>query len=320
MKWYSLSQWEAIEIYCRMVAKLEGLSEKVFQDNTAIEEALSRYNTPQKSKAFIEAAEAQIAETDANVPHIFGGQHLGLMYELSRNIKHGYAVILSTKDLGHISKYLNFTKADSEFVNIMPQEYRAVKGFSPNNKQRKFENTRWWLYYYEDYGGSIKRIGVVRAILHLLPFGKAKITNIQFNDKLKPLKEVYTGGFEMYPYNNEYMRLQLRLEKTGEKDLTLLVCVGLSTTAYVILGQYFNLSQYLYSGTVLLERVNAPGGLKPKFFERSDQIDYKQINPVIWQLFEAETNNRISVTNTVFDFDSLGRFLDAREGPANANP
>jgi len=316
MEWYLLSQWEAIEIYCRIVAKAEGLPETAFRDNASIVEALRRYGTEDKSTAFMKDIHKR--PVDATGKKFFKGKYENLMYGLSSAILQGKPVVQNSTLLNAISEYLNAGLPEDEQVDIMPERHRELKPFAPNDNQRKLENTRWWLYYHEVYEGDQRSSGLVRAILQLLPFGKARITNTQLSDDFTELKEVYTGRYEMYSSNEDYIRMQFKLEKTGKHDLTIVVYVGTSDRATIVLGHYHNLSRTLYSGPILLQRIKKQGRLKPQFFKRSDEEDLQEIDQEIWEFFRDKSRRRTSVPNMVTDLNTLKQFLDRHhEGPDN---
>ncbi len=76
----------------------------------------------------------------------------------------------------------------------------------------------------------------------------------------------------------------------------------------IALGQYHNVDDTIYSGTVILEKSKQRGFMKPRFFQKGDP----QINESLWEYFEDKHKNRIRVKKGIKSIKELQSWMNAK--------
>ncbi len=256
-----LHHWDAVELFCYLVATYERLDIGIFKDNEVLVDFVGKYSTDPHvyelteaifGKKQIIAPKAEIDEKGkvkkANEIKSISARRK-TVYELTKMIRFEEPVVLPEKTFKNYLDFIN--KEREEKINI---HKTSLKRWEPSKKMRAFENTQWALYYYDEEsdksdGPDIEMIGgVTRALLRLKPFGKAEIRGYRTTKKDS---EIYNGYYSMY--GEKYMLLEMKLGEYREKDLHILFYIGTGSLTLAI-GQFHNVGASIYSGTVILEK------------------------------------------------------------------
>ena len=245
MKDVYLEQWDAVELFCRVLSKFDKIKLPAFQNNAFLMRQLMIYS----SKENCLKVTVSVFGTKANHKNVAVPKRLNEFYELSRRIRHSIPITLKKEVL---EEYLAYLPAKS-----WSPKADFLEEWKPSDKQRKLEGTEWELYsYHEDHEERKKATGIAMAILHLKRFGKAEIIGY------KP-SECYTGYFSIYGKEGKYLHLRMKLKDFGEKDLHMLLYIG-TGEFQLALGEYHNVGRSIYSGTVMVTPVNPKVAGKPQ--------------------------------------------------------
>lgn len=255
MGYVMIDHWDAVEIFCNVICKYDK-KRKIsdFQQNHILLEELNKYSKglyPGKVSAKVFGKKTnKIGHPALKRPKSF--------YEFGRKIRNGIPITL---DKDELEGYLKFIGA-----SISQYSIKYFSEWLPSDKQRRFEGTTWLLYYFhqvhEDKRGQQPEstAGIARAVLHIKPFGKAEI--IGFEDS-----ECYEGVFQLYGKEEKFIKFEMKLKGSKEKDLHLLIYIGTGMVR-LALGQFHNLGRAIYSGTIMMEHINKMDIEEdhPKFF------------------------------------------------------
>lgn len=181
---YLLSQWEAIELFCKIVCKYENIRgyERTeangevykplemgdFKSNDFLLQTLRRYENPVHFRDFGEIYMKRIADKEG-MPRYYPKT----LYDLSREIRSSVPIVRTIDELSLLLVFIG--------ENPRKIPYRPLEAWYPSDKQRTFENTRWWLYHYEEYIDPVKnkpQAGISRAVVNLKEFAKLTIENL----------------------------------------------------------------------------------------------------------------------------------------------
>ncbi len=314
---YLLTQWQAIELFCKVVCKYENLKDQDsfekkqppnnpikiedFRSNDFLLQTLRRYENPAHFRDFGEIYMKKIAEK-AGISRYYPKT----LYELSREIRYSIPIV---RTIDEISLLLIFIDENPRRI-----PYRVLEAWSPSDKQRMFEGTRWWLYHYEEYIDpftSKPQPGISRAIVSMKEFAKLTIDNIDASGGEPGRKEKYKGQYSIYKGSKgEYLLLECWLADSHEKDLHILIYIGNDElkSGEIALGQYHNVNNTIYSGTVIMEKVRQQGSLKPAFFKNRD----KSVPTVYWDFFEDKHKNRIRVKSGIKLKETLKTWIEEK--------
>jgi antitoxin component of RelBE/YafQ-DinJ toxin-antitoxin module len=228
MSKYLLDQWDAIELFCRVVSKHQNIPLEKFEDNDFLLETLKDYGRGEhhellskkiseeyRKKIREEAKEIRIRQSGKREEKSRIPDMVRMIYDLSNKIRKSEPVVFESYHLEACKHYINNT----EFSN----KYRAkLKAFDPSPRLRKFENTKWRLYFYDGYKDHkitpAKLIqGVSVGIVSFNMFGN--VTYERFKTGLSEMR-MYVGTYRIYGEDN-YLALKLKLEGI-QRDLRLL--------------------------------------------------------------------------------------------------
>ncbi|NID13501.1 hypothetical protein [Fibrivirga algicola] len=313
---YLLSQWKAIELFCKVVCKYEilqkeggnnsGLNKQTslkvsdFQNNNLLLQTLRKYESPNYYRPFGDIYMKQIAEKEGISRH-----YPKALYDLSLEIRFSEPVV---RTLDELLLLLIFIGERSSLTN-----FTALEEWRPSDRQRKFENSRWWLYYYEQYvdpENQTEVVGLTRAVVHLKPFAELVINNIDASEGLPGKLGTYNGQYSIYGRTGKHLLLQGRLGNDQARDLHILLHIGDEEfdAGEIALGQFHNVNDTIYSGTIILEKVSQRGSLRPAFFEAGDS----QIDSVYWDFFKEKHKNRIRVKSDMKSKGKLRVWIDKK--------
>ena len=252
---YLLTQWQAVELFSRVVCEFdEKLHLKDFQRNVVLNDQLQKYSHedlyPEITKKIFGTRVNTYKDIVANHPKSF--------YELGRKIRQNVSIIISDEEVNAYLQYIDMQE--------MKADYELHAAWIPSNTQRDWENANLYLYYHhqerdDDDINATKFSGVATAILKLSKFGKAEI--IGFKES-----ECYIGQFSAYGKEEKHLLLEMKLKKNKKKDLHMLFYVGTGQVKFA-LGQFHNIGRAIYSGTALIEstRTSKLKNKKPNFYK-----------------------------------------------------
>lgn len=242
MAYITLQQWDAVEVFCRILVRYEkNRTLEQFLNNEFLKEKLQEYS---EGETYL-IVSSKIFKVKTNDKKKVVPKKPKAFYELCRLIKNTIPVVLPWDVYSGFMKYIKLSP------DTFP--YKISVEWQPSKVQRKLEGKNWIIYYMhrDGIGGeepddpSIHRDGIATAILELKPFAKAEIRGF------KP-DECYEGKFETYGKDEKFIRLNMRLKEHHTKDLSMLIYLG-NGSVELALGQYHNLGRSIYSGTVMIE-------------------------------------------------------------------
>jgi hypothetical protein len=294
-----IEQWQALEIFSRVIAKAEDDNLSDFFDPTFLSIKLKKYeNRISCTDLSLKIFKTKKDGKDKVVPKYPQG-----FYEFGRKIRLSEPIILDDGMLEDLMFFINegVPKDSSNFYSIEVRNY--IFPWFPSKKFFHLQSTIWWLYCYDrssvDLGnGDVLVEGVTRALLKLNPFGKAELKNYSMGTSKI---EDYVGNYSMYGKDEKHISLMLKLKKTNEKDLRILLYVGTDEITFA-LGQYHNIGRSIYSGTCLLERIQEPISdekLNVRFFTEAISADKGLIPKYIWSYFKGRNRNYIRTPCTI---------------------
>jgi hypothetical protein len=301
---YQLTQWEAIELFCKIVSKYEGIDIEKFRRNDQLVLSLVKYSSDRLSIEFAKTNLQPIAQMVGQ-----DNYYPKALYDLSQEIRFSEPVVRSASRLLLLLKYI-----EEEYTLMQYQPLGSL--WNPNDKQRMFEDSTWALYYYEEYlDSSIKKIqtGVTRAIVKLLPFAKLIIKDIDASKGEPGKEEEFKGKYSIYGGSvGQHLLLEGRLGDAQEKNLHILLYIGTGRfeVSEIALGQYHDVGQSIYSGTVIMEKIDPEAkDLVPKFFKKDDV----GVEPVIWDYFRDKYQNRLRTKIGITRKESLQHWIDSKK-------
>jgi hypothetical protein len=299
---YHLTQWEAVEIFCKIISKYEDIPLDDFQENNLLIATLTKYEKLSLSTEFSKRCFEPMAKKEGSTVY-----YPKALYDLTHNIRYSEPFTPSASLLILLLKYIGESNTLTTF--------NLLKEWVPNDKQRTFENTVWHLYYYEEYtefanGHCVS--GVSRAIVRLLPFGKLQIDNIDVSHGEPGNDEQYRGKFSIYGgKKGNYLLLEARMGSAAEKDLHVLVYIGVGELKQgdIALGEYHNVNDSIYSGTAIIEKMGGSASLESQFFRYGDT----QIDALFWQYFTDKRQNRIRVKSGINNKKALQKWMKSKQ-------
>jgi len=281
MSHVQISHWNAIELFCRVVCKYEKQGEIAdFQKNGRLKTALDNYK--------------HVTECERVTREIFGyktsdkgrdaAKRTKSFYEFGRKIRYSFPVVMEGEELTGYLKYVNLTETQIH--------KKKLEEWEPSDKQRLFEGTTWLLYYFHrgdknDGPESRGEVGsVARAVLRFHPFAKAEIIGFEED-------ECYEGTFEMYDKEEKFISFEMKMKTVHKKDLRMLIYIG-NGIPKLALGQFRNVGEGIYSGTIMMESVPAE---KAKDAEAGyfDQNGFKDLPEHVKKYFSDKKNNMLRV-------------------------
>ncbi|MBK8875526.1 MAG: hypothetical protein IPN13_17055 [Bacteroidetes bacterium] len=302
-----LDQWSAIEMFCRVIEKFEkDVQLSDFKSNALITDYLDKCTSSNDDYYKKLAAEVnQIANKDFNLTPINEKR----FFYISNDIRFGRSISLRETDKNVIEKYINHP---IRLVADNPLWKTKIK-------QRKLEDTRWYLYYYEDYETSNsfgkKELvrSVVRTVVHFRPFAVLEQNGRSAkNDN----KFVLHGTYSMIGEKEKFLQLHL-MGNEGSVDTRYIFNIE-STDFKFALGQYQNSSDedgYLYSGFAILDSFGAVkrGSLSPKVFKQNAE-EWNEL-PIYVRNYLNSSKCEIETPLGIKDSD---QFLELLNNPTNA--
>jgi hypothetical protein len=313
---FLLLQWEAIELFCRVVCKYENLQGRGnsskskegyrqleledFKNNTFLMQTLRKYENTTHSKRFSDIYLRPIAEQQGNSRY-----YPKTLYDLSREIRYSIPIVRSMDELLLLHSFID---------DIKPIPYRAIESWYPDNKLRTFENTRWWIYYYQEFidtNTGETQWGITRAALHLKEFTKLTIENIIVSNGESYQEVKYSGHFSIDKnLSSDYLILESSSLYNQGENINMIINIGNNEyeAGEIALGQYYSINNTINTGVVILERISQRGSMKAAFFKNGDI----NVSKVLWNFF-GNKNNYINVSSGIRSKVALNRWLDTKK-------
>lgn len=312
----TISQWSAVEIFCRVLIawseyqkslpkeqkckpELRNATWDDLNDNQRLKELL----TSCTKDLCIKIAKEVFGHTDPDDRSQSGNVRPMYLYDLKKDIEDNRPIVLGSWELekmrAFISKY-----APSHAVGdlVLKPLYQWI----PSDMQRSFEKTSWYLYHFRDFvsddGSRVQ--GVIRSIINFQEFGKFDLTN--YNPE-KQVPEYYFGSYEAY--RDDTLMLHAKHRNTGTRNLRIFIYVG-TLKPTLALGVYQNIGDLIYAGTVLLDQNNVTKDSQPTFLKFSNSTEEEQLPKYVAQFFSDKGQSFISVPKQITSPLELGRWLN----------
>lgn len=297
---YLFEEWDAIELFCRLVSKKHRIPLKDFQNNAVLNHWLKEYKSKEKSASLsVEVTNRYKQKPALEEKSYKTGQklkeHVRFIYDLCSDIRYSRPVVIEDFPFNASLAYIGDR-------NYKSQYRMHLTSFIANNKQRLLEGTNWILYFYDELsiseGNTTKFYkGVSRAIIELKPFAKVELTR---HKKGSTDKRVYSGSFKLIG-NDKYLALKMRLKKSNERDLRMVFYIG-SDEFELATGIAANVSDSLWARTCLLEPFNksTKEANELGFFSKElENINNKYVPDHVWDYLEMEGLGKIQPPDTI---------------------
>lgn len=290
------THWQAVELFSRIVSKIEDTPIETYYDYFKLHELAKKA--------------CKNAYRD----------------EITSAINKATKDTLSGKEIGHLAAAIcgriPFITNDSNFDILRrfvgPIDFfRHIKTdqkWEPSEKRMAYEGSVWSLYFYEEIkhntpDRSINGPAISRATLKFLPFSKVEIRYYAIDAHQV---DWYTGTF----YNNldgNYFVLELKTKVGNNKDLKIQLYMGNNNNAPLILGLYSNRSDNMYAGSLILEHETVDEESLPvKLYAYENEDHRKELDKEhLWKFFQ-QTDSYISVPSGINSVDKLLHWLGNR--------
>lgn len=217
------------------------------------------------------------------------------LYEFFFSMRETIPAYLDKDIYGYVIEYIGNT----DFADFPRQRSKA---FSPTQKQLNYEDTKWWIYFFDETIDGI--IGVSRAIMHLESFCKAKIVIQKISSAEK---RTYIGHYFL-EHGDEFLRLKLRLKKGNLRDLQILVHVGSDDDIELALGISRNIvDPFFWTETVLITPAKKSAKNIPEFFPRN--LRSSKVPDYVWDLFENKMTSYIEFPKDILTAAKLKSWI-----------
>ncbi len=299
MQKVQLESWQAIELFSHLVTKFDGNREGFQLSSLSQTAFLSRKLNDYKSKSRAEKLSNEIFGKKQNAKGLSVDSHPQAVYELARAIRLSEPVIIEELKLQDIEKFINSGIA-SEAEPYSVGNVNYISPWLPSKRLDNFSNTNWWLYFRDRKTKHITNKefpeGITRALVILYPFGKAEIRGYSVDNDAP---EEYIGGYKLYR-GNEFLQFNMKLKQSNTKDLHILIYIGTGSVS-LALGQFHNVGRSIYSGTVMVEKINRTLSLHEmqnpgNFFEINDKENFESNVPLHARAFLEERQRNVMRT------------------------
>lgn len=290
-----LQKWDAIELFCNVVAKYENRKIKEFWNNIEMDKAIKKYKH--------EVNYSPITE------ELYGGQNNiapKAFYNFQHQINTSLPVIIPSEFFTTMCSYIgepNFAKT----------RVRYSGDLTFSDKQLNLYNSNWWIYFYDEHSSIINneiilQKGISKGLLKLLPFGKAELIRDKYEERGQ---RIYTGIYSTFREDN-YLSFKMRLMPNGERDLRMTFFLGSDHPIEFAIGQSSNVSSKDHSRIVVIERTASKNGLtKSLGFYSKDKINNEvDVPDYIQDFFEKGDTKMIVVPDGITSSKKLRIFTN----------
>lgn len=299
-------QWDALELFCRVISKYEDIDLKRFREDKFLKRYLLKYSSLAPCDVLITRIWAEYREKypldksglSSTVKKAKEREfNKRALHEFFYNIRESIPNSLDERIYDSVIEYID----DKEYADFPREESEA---FNPSNQQRLFEDTKWIIYYFET--DSKLGAGVAAASLELRPFAKAEIV-IQPLDMSE--KRIYRGSYYIQD-DDEFLRLKLRLKKRDTRDLQIIIHLGTDDNFELAIGISRNVVDVFWAEIVLIEQIKKSDKFYPGFFPRSEMNE--AIPQYVWKLFENPSSSYIELKTHILTRSKLEKWLENR--------
>jgi hypothetical protein len=309
-----IPHYDCVELYCRIVAKVEGhVSLNVFKEHDTLKTAIDNSEDGAYINALNDAIKSELnrikkeaLENKRIVKH--SSIRENLIYELGRSARTKYPFMISNKDLQALLLYLG--NADYKPYSIDTGASTGV----PLRRESMFADTKWVLYHRDEQDsdkiGKVKtQPSILKATLQFDLFNR--VTILSPSTKL-PKPEKYIGRYEIY--NDQFLLMQLVTKATNSKRLRIEIMIGRNDNeGDLLVGQFHNLDDSIYSGTLLLEREPENVCTVPILVPFSKKGDTDEIPDYVWKYFRNKRMNQLRSPKQVYHSARLITWMIAKE-------
>lgn len=312
-----LEPWQSFEIFSRIINKVEkgkfsGSQLSDFFDARHFSKKLKDYDDRRLCSDISLQMFGTKKDLNNNEVTIWGSG----FYEFGRKIRLGEPVIIEDDMLTAMVNFVNkgIPRGNPDFLEVERRNY--ISPWFPSIKQSQFQQTNWWLYFYDrkynENSADEFVDGVTKALLTFHPFGKAEIKSFLPNNNAN---EHYVGGYEVYHKDNKRLSLHMQLKNTSEKDLQILFYVGTDSIT-LSLGQYHNSGRSIYSGTVIMTKIQDESIDEENIgFYTVNHKKATDIPSHIWQYFKERKRNMIRTPCSITNENDFKRWLKEKNKP-----
>lgn len=307
-----IPHYDCIELYCRVIAKVEGYkSLDVFKEYDFLQRVISDSENGQYIDALNDAIRSELskikAEAQQNKKIVkYSKISENLIYELGRSARTRLPFKISNSDLQALLLFL-------DCKDYKPHISEPVTGI-PLNRETMLIDTKWMLYHFEEQqqdstGEILNEPCILRARLQFDLFNRVVIHSPS-TKLLKP--EEYIGRYEVY--NDQFLLMQLVTKATNSKRLRIEIMIGKNDNgADLLVGQFHNLDDSIYSGTLLLVREPEGSCVIPKLVPISEKNATGDIPEYVWKYFRNKRMNQLRSPKEIFHSARLATWMLSKE-------
>lgn len=303
-----LDHWSSIELFCRIIDKYETtLNSKSNLDFSKKSELIDHFIDECKNKDYQQKIADEINKVRNN-NYKLKFIEARRIYDLSNDINKGREYYIHKKELATIEKYI-----EGEKIRI--QEITPF--WRDKTKQVKFDNSRWYLYYYEDYetidGNGSKEIvrTVIRSAVYIKSFSRIKMDSLwaSTNDSRE-----LNGTISTFGEKESYLLISLKTIEQEDEAYYQFHIGNKENIKQLAIGQYHNAGpekQLIFSGVAILDSYNTlhqKGPISPKIF-RQDSEEWKKL-PIYVQIYLKDRRSEIGMPTDIDDSNKLMVWLD----------
>lgn len=215
-----------------------------------------------------------------------------------KNNKHLESMEVDRNKLNHLNQFVHGT--DTLYKN----NYTVLEieeAESPETVLKRFEHTKWWLYYYYE---TIEKEGVLaRAVL---TFEEDEVVSIQ--NKVMKDETNYKGTVNAYV--ERHLMFNLTTDPYKRKPLRIHTYIGHGNLYSLMLGSFCNINKVgaMEAGTVILHRINEKGSHKPCILKKGS-AEYQQVPSAIRAYFAKKEKNFIKAPARPLSLAALDQWL-----------
>lgn len=298
-----LDQWEAIELFIRLTDAYKKTNPKSLKPRKSISGPLSYSDLTStlaefESKDICEAVALQIFKYKKD-----GGKRdkgASEFYNLSRHIRLKEPHCMSLQAFNRCKNYI-----EDHLENASIFDPKILEMWTPSKKLLKYFGTNWWIYTYEEIENQP---GIVRGLMSINDFNRVSIINLNVETGLP---ETYVGRAKIF--QTEYLVFDLKTAESNEKNLQIKLFIGSSQGDNLIslgLGEYHNIHDRIYSGTIMIERVSGINieEFESHFFKQSEKTKTNPVPTHAWKYFSDKRQNRIRIPHGITNVDQFNKW------------
>jgi hypothetical protein len=313
---FHLHHYECLELYCRIISKVEGdtpLSE--FKNYQFLEDKINasknlvytRSITDQINKCLYQKRIGLDEVQQLSIP-VLGKK---TFYELASSVRLKHPFLISESDLKAFSKYLD----NPEYtIHKIP----ANQGI-PSKREWRLIGTKWTLYHFEEkmFKVNSQDPGEPFVSISSVEFDLFNRVKIQSPTTKNSKPEDYLGRYQIL--NEQFLLLELVTKEGNLKRLRIEVLIGKYDDFDLVLGQYHNLDNSIYSGTLILIKELQNSIRIPKHVSFSSEEATEEVPDFVLRYLKDKRMNQLRSPREVFTADNLIRWMSLKEKEKSNN-